>query len=429
MSAGRASAPPDGRTTGLLDVLASTGLAARDRAGAALSGAGGRVWTRFCLLPGWVQALLVYAATRLFAGVVTVCVARFQAESVWTPASPSYAVMSADLWDATWYRKIAEGGYPLPLPRSEDGAAAQSEWAFFPAYPLLVRLLMAVTGGSWEVVAPTTALLVGAAAAVVLRRLFARVAGEGAALAGLLLVLCAPAAPVLQYAYTESLALLALSWALLALVERRYGWCVVAVLLLGATRAVALPFALVVLVHAVARWRAEGRGVPVRDRVALVGLLVASGVAGLAWPVAVGVATGIPDAYTQVQSAWRSGRVVWVEPWFRASSQLFGDVAGPVVLVVSLLALVWWCTGPAARSLGPELPTWVLAQQAYLLVVLDPWTSLFRYLLLQVPVALLIAVQVRSRAAVGAWAVAGLALQVVWVAWLWRFSPPSDWPP
>ncbi|PWJ56185.1 hypothetical protein SAMN06264364_101160 [Quadrisphaera granulorum] len=409
----------------LLDGL----LSARQRAGSALHAAGARAWLRFTALPGWAQALLLYAATRVFAAAVTVSVARFQEQSVWTPASPSYPIMAADLWDATWYRKIAEGGYPLPLPRSADGAAAQSEWAFFPAYPLLVRLLMTVTGGSWEVVAPTTALLLGAAAAVVLRRLFARVAGEQAALAGLLLVLCAPAAPVLQYAYTESLALLALAWALLTLVERRYGWCVLAVLLLGATRAVALPFALVVLVHAVARWRAEGRSVTLRDRFALLGLLVASGVAGLAWPVAVGVATGIPDAYTEVQSAWRSGQVVWVVPWLRASSQLFGDVAGPVLLVAALAALVWWCTGPAARSLGPELPAWVLAQQAYLLVVLDPWTSLFRYLLLQVPVALLIAVQVRSRAAVGAWAVAGLALQVVWVAWLWRFSPPSDWPP
>ncbi|MGQ7297815.1 hypothetical protein [Quadrisphaera sp. KR29] len=423
------SAPPRAPRGGQLERLLDGLVAAREGAGAAARVAGARAGQRFGLLPGWAQALLVYAATRVFAAVATVCVAPFQEQSVWTPAAPSYPVMAAGLWDATWYRSIAEHGYPLPLPRSQDGAAAQSEWAFFPAYPLLVRVLMTVTGGSWEVVAPTTALLVGAGAAVVLRRLFARVAGEGAALAGLLLVLCAPAAPVLQYAYTEALALLALAWALLALVERRYGWCVLAVLLLGATRAVALPFVLVVLVHALARWRAEGRGVAVRDRVALVGLLVASGVAGLAWPVAVGVATGVPDAYTQVQSAWRSGRVVWVEPWFRASSQLFGDVAGPVVLVAALLALVWWCTGPAARSLGPELPAWVLAQQAYLLVVLDPWTSLFRYLLLQVPVALLIAVQVRSRAAVGAWAVAGLALQVVWVAWLWRFSPPSDWPP
>ncbi len=420
-------------------------LAVRDRAAGAAAGAAARLGARFWALPGWAQALLVYAATRLFTAVVTVSVARFQEASIWTPASPGYGVMAGDVWDASWYRSIAEDGYPLPLPRSADGVASQSEWAFFPAYPALVALLMAVTGGSWEAVAPTTALVAGAGAAVVLRTLFARVlraragggpeAGAGAdrvALAGVLLLLCAPAAPVLQYAYTESLALLVLALALLALVSRRYGWCAAAVVLLGATRVVALPFALVVAVHAVSRWRgsrAEGRALPWRTRGALLGLLALSGASGVAWPVAVGVATGVPDAYTQVQAAWRSGHVVWLTPWFTASQRLLGDVAGPVLLVVGLAALVWWCTGPTARSLGPELPAWVLAYQAYLLAVLDPWTSTFRYLLLAAPVALMIALQARSRAAVAAWAVGGLALQVVWVAWLWRFSPPADWPP
>jgi len=416
---------PQGLPTGAV----ASALAARDGAGRALAGAAARGAARFSALPGWAQALLVYAATRLFTAVVTLAVARRQVESLWTPASPGYLVMAGDLWDASWYRSIAEHGYPLPLPRDGAGVAQQSEWAFFPAYPLLVRGLMAVTGGSWEAVAPTTALLLGAGAAVVLRRLFARAAGERAALAGVLLVFSAPAAAVFQYAYTESLALLALALALVALVERRYAWCALAVVLLGATRVIALPFALVVVVHALARWRSEGRALPLRTRWALLGLLATSGAAGLAWPVAVGVATGVPDAYTQVQAAWRNGSVVWFTPWFRVSQQLLGDVVGPVVLVGLLVALVWWCTGPAARSLGPELPAWVLAQQAYLLAVLDPWTSTFRYLVLQVPLALLVAVQVRSRAAVAAWAVAGLALQVVWVAWLWRFDPPADWPP
>lgn len=409
--------------------LVTRTLAARTSAGRALTGAGARGAARFGALPGWAQALLVYAATRLFTAVVTAAVAQRQEASLWTPASPGYLVMASHLWDASWYRSIAEHGYPLPLPRGADGVAVQSEWAFFPAYPFLVRALMTLTGGSWEAVAPTTALLLGAGAAVVLRRLFARVAGEGPALAGLLLVFSAPAAAVFQYAYTESLALLALALALLALVERRYAWCALAVVLLGASRVIALPFALVVAVHALARWRAQGRDLPVRTRWGLLGLLVTSGAAGVAWPVAVGVATGVPDAYTQVQAAWRSGGVVWFTPWFRVSQQLLGDVAGPVVLVTALAALVWWCTGPTARSLGPELPAWVLAQQAYLVAVLDPWTSTFRYLLLQVPLALLVALQVRSRAAVAAWAVAGLALQVVWIAWLWRFDPPSDWPP
>jgi hypothetical protein len=390
------------------------------------------VGQRVAALPVWGQVLLLYVLTRLFTAVLTLEVARWQHASVWTPESPGYGVFTADLWDSTWYRSIAEHGYPLPLPRDASGVAQQSEWAFYPAYPLLVRALMALTSGSWEVVAPTTSLVLGAGAALVLHRLFATVAGPRAAVGGVALVLVFPASPVLQYAYTESLALLALSWALLTLVRRRYAWCAVAVLLLGASRAVALPFALVVAVHGLARWRAartSGSAFAARERVEVVALTVLTALAGVAWPLVVGVATGDRSAYTEVQSAWRGGSVTWLVPWVVTSQRLLGTAAGPVVLAGALAALVWWCTSRPARALGPELPAWVLAQTAYLLAVLDPWTSTFRYWLLQVPLALLVAAAVRSRAHLLTWVGASLVLQVVWVAWLWRFTPPSDFPP
>ena len=217
--------------------------------------------------------------------------------------------------------------------------------------------------------------------------------------------------------------------------RRRYAWCAAAVLLLGATRAVALPFAVVVAAHALARWRADrdpqGQGdpFPVRQRVGVAALAVVAGVAGVAWPLVVGLASGELDAYAQVQRAWRSGSVVWGLPWVTASQQLLGPVAGPVALVAGVVGLVWWCTGPRARALGPELVVWVLAQSAYLLAVVDPWTSTVRFWLLQAPLALLVATSVRSRAHLATWLVASAVLQVVWVAWLWRFSPPSDFPP
>ena len=414
---------------------AERALAARDRAGAAalhrLRAGADALLAR----PAWAQALVVWAASRLLTTAITLGVAPWQAANLWTPAAPGYGAFTAGLWDATWYRSIAEHGYPLPLPRGADGGALQSEWAFYPAYPLLVRAVTAVTGGSWEVVAPTTSLVLGALAALVLHRLFRAVAAPGPALAGLALVLVFPAAALLQYAYTEALALLALSAALLALVRRRYAWCAAAVLLLGATRAVALPFAAVVLVHAVLRWRAARAPVlasdplPLRERAALVGLLGASVVAGVAWPLVVGLVSGDLDAYTQVQGAWRSGTVVPVLPWLTASRQLLGAVGGPVALVAAVAGLVWWCTGRRARALGPELVVWVLAQAAYLLLVVDPWTSTVRFWLLQAPLALLVATSVRSRSHLATWLVASALLQVVWVAWLWRFTPPSDFAP
>lgn len=404
-------------------------LERRERAGRAAAAAVERAADRLRALPGWGQALAVYAATRILTALLTLAVARWQHASLWTPESPGYRTFTGDLWDSTWYRAIAQHGYPLPLPRGPDGAVQQSEWAFYPAYPVLVRVVTALTRGPWDVVAPSTSLVLGAVAVVVLRRLFARVAGPGPALAAVLLVCVFPTSPVLQYAYSESTALLALALALTALVERRYAWCALAVLLFGASRAVELPFAGVVVAHGVARWRAEGRAFGARSRLAVLALAALSVAAGLAWPLAVGLATGVPSAYTQVQGAWRSGTVTWLEPWLVTSQRLGGQVGGPLLLLTLLAALVWWCTGPRARALGVELPAWVLAYTAYLLLVVDPWTSVFRFWLLQVPLALLVATGLRSRAHLLTWAGALFALQIVWVAWIWRFSPPSDFPP
>ena len=45
------------------------------------------------------------------------------------------------------------------------------------------------------------------------------------------------------------------------------------------------------------------------------------------------------------------------------------------LLVVAMVA------GPWARNLGADLRTWTLAYPAYLAAVLDPFTSIFRYLI------------------------------------------------
>lgn len=44
-----------------------------------------------------------------------------------------------DIWDAGWYREIAETGYP-------ETAAGTSSWAFFPLFPITVRMISMLTG-------------------------------------------------------------------------------------------------------------------------------------------------------------------------------------------------------------------------------------------------------------------------------------------
>ena len=89
--------------------------------------------------------------------------------------------------------------------------------------------------------------------------------------------------------------------------------------------------------------------------------------------------------------------------------------------------------GPWARPLGPELRAWSLAYPAYLAAVLEPWSSIFRYALLLFPLALLGLSPVkrpRLRAGIVTLVIAVFLVgQIVWVFWLLKFVPPTDYPP
>ncbi|WP_149202256.1 hypothetical protein [Actinotalea subterranea] len=403
--------------------------------------------------PWWLKVLGVYAAARIVSAVILMAVARTQEANLWTPAAPSYAQYTGLMWDASWYRSIAETGYPGELPRGADGLVQQNPWAFFPLFPALCRLLMQVTGAPWEVVAPTLALVLGAAAMLVVHRTvaaaLARPGGPGPAVPGgtgagvvqtlplatVALLSVWASAPVLQVGYTESLALLLLAATLWCLVVRRYGAALPLVLALGLTRAVALPVAVAVVAHLVVRWRQARAGAawPRPERVGGAVLLLAALASGVLWPAVCGLVTGELDAYGQTQAAWRGrDEVVPLLPWLDVARWLLGSW-GPVVLVLLVgVAALAVATRPMAR-LGPELQGWSAGYVAYLLLVVEPGTSLVRFSLLAWPVAGVLAlVALRSRlprTALAAMVVVGVLGQVAWVALLWRLVPPSGWPP
>ncbi len=413
--------------------------------------------------PAWLRVLAVYALARAWSALVLVAVARHQVEVLWVPASPSYVQYTGLMWDAGWYRGIAADGYPSELPTGPDGRVQQNPWAFFPLFPLLTRGVTAVTGAPWHVVAPTLALLLGAGAALCVHAVVRRGAPRAvAAVPGLPLATVAlvggfPAGPVLQVAYTESLALLLVAGTLGLLLRHRYGWAAVTVLALGFTRAVALPMVVVVLVHAAVRVRAARRGrddhdggrhepgrresdrlesdrLERRDVVGLAGLLAAAGVSGVAWPLICGWVTGVPDGYLQTQAAWR-GRldVVPVVPWLDVARWLWGP-AGPWLLLPVGALVVAVLLSPAARRLGAELQAWTGAYLVYLVGVIEPGTSLVRFSLLAFPLGAVAAGAVRGpawarRLWLGALLGVCAALQVAWTWGLWRLTPPSGWPP
>ena len=427
---------PDGTATG--DAVADVLLVPPDAGPATTVGARVRGTTslrRFAAaLPWWVPVLAVYLASRAWtAGLLLLAADRqpLARERWWPQAHPPYAAFVGRWWDGWWYGRIATQGYPAQLPVDPDGSVAMNEWAFFPLFPALGRGVMAVTGASWEVVAPTLSLVLGGVAVLVVDRVVRRgapravAAWPGLPLAGVAVLCAYPAAVVLQTAYTESLALLLVATSLLLVVRRSYLVACLPVLALGLTRSVAAPLAVVVVVHAWTRLRAEGH-LP-RDQLVRLGALLAVTLlsAGL-WPLWVGWATGTPDAFVRTQEAWRDGAGFGL---FAGGARLSAHgTAGLAVGLLGAAAALWLLTRPAARRLGPVLLTWLVAYLVYLAAVTDLISSIFRFTLLAFPLAPLVLGLVtgsRARRAVwcGAVLVVLLAAQAAWVWTVWRFVP------
>ena len=394
--------------------------------------------------------LAAYAVSRLIAAIVI----QGAAQLVQNPAGvgdlhPDYWDLVV-IWDGDWYRQIAQRGYPDGLPLNEFGRVDYNSWAFFPLFPLLLRVVM-TTGLPFSVAATVLNLAAGAGAAVVLWHLFAaRSAAATASGAGTrrLSVLAVaiwcllPPAAVLQAAYGEAVAALLLAAVLLLLVRRQYLWAVPVVLLLGVTRALGAPLLVVVLWHAASRWREARLGraeLSPADRRGLIALCGATASSALLWPAYVALATGVPNGFFLSQAVWgqdpAGGPFV---PWFRWAWQGLG-VLGVLLLLGGAAGLVGVAWSRHAAWLVPELRVWAVVYPLYLLAVVRPITSVWRFLLLDLPLAAVLASvaarafgrasPARRRRLVAAGVVAVLVGMSWWVGELLTRTPWNDSPP
>jgi hypothetical protein len=381
-----------------------------------------------------VRVLAAYGLCRLFSVLLLAVVSRFQAPVPWTGPYPNYFSMTV-LWDGFWYRQVAEVGYPSALPiDATTGVIQQNAWAFYPAFPMMSRLLMRVTGLGFPVVGSTLALVLGFAAAVVMGLLFRDRVGPRVALAAVAVYAACPVSPSLQIAYTESLAILLLCGFLWAISKERWMPAAALALLIGLTRAMALPLAIVALVAVFLRWRRRGSDpITPREGWSVLAMLASCGAAGLLWPVIAGVVVGSPLAYTDSMGAWSLGPSYGLMgPWLQYVGQPWNAVRFGLVLAL----VVGMTVGPWAARLGTELRTWTLAYTGYLLLLDSPSTSIFRHLLPLFPLAVVaVGGGWRDRPArwmgwrTGLLILVGLAGQVWWVWTLLRFVPPTDFPP
>ncbi|MEJ8636328.1 MULTISPECIES: glycosyltransferase family 39 protein [Streptomyces] len=184
-------------------------------------------------VPRWRAALLraapalgLFAAARLTGLLV-------MAGWAWHIGRSPRAII-ARAWDSDWYMLIAEHGYGRTL-YWPDGAV-QSDLAFFPLYPALIRAVTTVL----PVTSGTAGLLISWAAAgaaawgiyAVVERLYGRrTATVTVVLWGLL-----PHSIVLSMAYTEPVLTAFAAWSLYAVLTRRWLWAGTLATLAGLSR-------------------------------------------------------------------------------------------------------------------------------------------------------------------------------------------------
>jgi hypothetical protein len=385
----------------------------------------------------WVLA--VYALARVVTTTVLLVVMQHQVPSGMTGGDDvpvTYFPFTA-LWDGQWYLRVADGGYPDVLPVTGTGEVAENPWAFYPLLPLMARIGMTLTGVDFPTVASSIALLCGAGAAVVMGLLLRERVGDPAAHVVVALWASFPASVTLQLAYTESLAMLLLVGYLYALAKERWLVATAVAVLVGLSRPIAAPLGLVTLVVVVLRWRRRReRPITAGTYAAMLAALVGCGVAGLLWPAFAWWRTGVRSAYTDTMAAWRSYRSIELfVPWAdRVQDPSWGPwlIGGPIVVLLIV-------AGPWARNLGADLRTWTLGYTAYLVATLDPFTSIFRYLIPLFPILVVVLGAGWADRRGNTWTrllvravpllVAFVVGQYYWTDVLWRFVPPSDYPP
>jgi hypothetical protein len=377
--------------------------------------------------------ITVFVLTRLYGFVIIALAARHQValpspdhpgvyQFTPHPDSPGYLALITN-WDGQWYERIATDGYHLPSPGDPEAWAALWSFAFLPGFPTVVGTMMAVTGLSFAMSATVVNLIAGGAAMVVMFALVERTAGRFAAGVAVLFSCCFITAPLFQAAYSESISLLLVCTVLLLLAKRRYGWAVVAVVLLSLTRLVTPPLAVVVLVHAVLRYRGRAQDPIRRGEMAAIAFLgVVSAASVSLWSTITSVITNGAELSGANRGNVSSAVVAGRFGWFTNAFEHIGWI-GVVGLALLVVLFVVVALSRLTRTWGVEVRTWFAIYPIFLLFVAGVHTGMFRYLMLAFPLGLLLVGSPapgtipRKRAAlVVAVAVISLGLQAVWVS-------------
>jgi len=245
---------------------------------------------------GWVFAVPVLLA---LAGVLL----RFAAYATTTTHPSARGFTDAMcVWDCFWYGDIAQHGYQAhPETLNFGGPGGIANWAFFPAYPLLLGAIHFVAGGTTSVIGAILSPALTLGAALGAWPLFGGDRRGYALFAALLLA--GPFSFYFATAYSESLFLLLTVIAFSRLQSRNYLAAGIAGAALAATRTVGVLFVFALLTEAVLELRQRIAGeLPKRPDIVLGLLLAPLGLfAFMAWLYLV---TGDALAFLHIQRGW-----------------------------------------------------------------------------------------------------------------------------
>ncbi len=347
------------------------------------------------------RALLLSRLLVLVAGLAAVAAAgeragaarRFDPERLTVPfgALGDALLAPAARWDAVWYLRIAEHGYGLDAFRP----------AFFPLYPLLVRIAGAAVG-SLVLGGVLVSVACFGVALYLLRRLTALELGPEAARGAVWLTAAFPMAFFFSAVYAEALFLALSVGCVYAARTDRWAWAGTLGLLATATRSAGV----VLLVPlAVLLWEHRGAGMGRRAAwLALVPLGIAAFCGGLALR---GAGPGAPLAAQAEWSrelafpfagVWEGTRAAWdgARQLLPGSTDRLSERAGASLLENARLDVqLWVFMGVAvaallgtARRLPPAYAAYVLAALALPLstpVAAQPLMSLPRFVAVLFP--------------------------------------------
>jgi hypothetical protein len=200
------------------------------------------------------------------------------------------------LWDGQWYRFIVEDGYELNYSLSSGEPA---NWAFFPLYPVLVKLLTLVglpvvaAGSAISIVCTPLALV------MLFRICYDYSKSLWAGIFVILPIVMNPAFFVTEALYTEGLALLVVSLLLYNLVKKRFLLVAILLLVAGVTRGIGAPLCLLIMIYLAVEFYKHRR---LSKTMILMGL--ASVVGAAIWPVTVAIFLGSPTASLELLALW-----------------------------------------------------------------------------------------------------------------------------